>query len=143
MKIENNIFIKAGYDPVFEVTNDIERWPEFFDEYSGSEILERVGNKITFKLTNKEGKSWISWRVLEKENNRCHAERMDPLFPFKFMNLEWVYELIDGGVNMIWKQEFEMDEKSSYTDEQARDNMNRHSRENMKRIKEYIEKNHA
>ena len=44
---KNSITIKAPYDRVFDITNDIERWPDLFDEYKDAKILNREGNKIT------------------------------------------------------------------------------------------------
>lgn len=63
----NSIIISAGYDKVFDISNDIPRWTELFPgEYKKAEILRREGDKITFRLTDDEGKSWQSWRLLKK-----------------------------------------------------------------------------
>jgi aromatase len=136
---KNSITIDAPYDRLFDITNDIERWPELFEEYTEGRILNREGNKITFQLTNNQGNSWRSSRVLDKENKVCTAQREDPLFPFKYMNLKWTYEERDEGVQMTWEQDFEMDPKAKYNDAQAEELINKHSVENMKRIKELIE----
>ena len=72
---KNSITIKAPYDRVFDITNDIERWTELFDEYKEAKIISREGNKITFQLTNNQGNSWRSWRILDKENRVCTAQR--------------------------------------------------------------------
>jgi len=136
---KNSIFINAPYDVVFDITNDIERWPELFDEYAAAKILARDGNKITFQLTNKEGKSWRSSRILDKPGRRCTASREEPMFPFKHMNLLWTYTEKDGGVEMTWEQDFEMDDKAPVDNETAVKRINEHSRLNMQRIKEIIE----
>ena len=136
---KNSITITAPYDRVFDITNDIERWPELFDEYTEGKILNREGNKITFQLTNKQGNSWRSSRILDKENKICTAQREDPLFPFKYMNLKWSYEEGKEGVKMTWEQDFEMDPKAKFNDAQAEELINEHSIENMKRIKKLIE----
>ncbi|HIC90768.1 MAG TPA: polyketide cyclase [Syntrophaceae bacterium] len=138
-RTENSILIKAPYDTVFDVTNDIERWPELFEEYKQAKILKREGNKITFQLTNKEGHTWRSSRVLDKEHYQCTAEREEPKFPFKYMKLKWLYENVSDGVKMTWIQEFEMDPKAKYTDDQVVNLINKHSVENMQRIKKIIE----
>lgn len=138
-RTENSIIIKAPYNRVFDITNDIERWPELFAEYKEAKILKREGNEITFQLTNQEGHSWRSSRILDKENKVCTAQREEPLFPFKYMNLKWTYEEGEEEVKMIWVQDFEMDPKAKYNDAQAEELINKHSVENMKRIKELIE----
>ncbi|MBW2221838.1 MAG: SRPBCC family protein [Deltaproteobacteria bacterium] len=136
---KNSITIKAPYDRVFDITNDIERWTELFEEYTEAKIISREGNKITFQLTNNQGNSWRSWRLLDKENRVCTAQREEPLFPFKYMNLKWTYEEGGEDVKMTWEQDFEMDPKAKFNDEQAEELINKHSVENMKRIKELIE----
>jgi aromatase len=135
----NTIFIKAPYDKVFDVTNDVERWPTLFNEYTDAKILAREGDKITFQLTNKEGKSWRSSRTLDKVGHRCTARREEPMFPFKRMELLWTYSEINGGVSMTWEQDFEMDEKAPVDNETAVMRINEHSKLNMQRIKKIIE----
>ena len=136
---KNSIFINAPYGSVFDITNDIERWPELFDEYSDAKILSREGNKITFQLTNKEGKSWRSSRILDKPGHKCASKREEPMFPFKYMDLLWTYVEKDGGVEMTWEQDFSMDEKAPVDDTTAETRINEHSKKNMQRIKEIIE----
>jgi len=137
---KNTIFINAPYDMVFDITNDIERWPELFDEYTEGKILACEGNRITFQLTNKEGKSWRSSRLLDKPGHKCTAKREEPMFPFKHMDLFWTYVEKDGGVEMTWEQDFEMDEKAAVDNDTAVMRINEHSRKNMAGIKEIIEK---
>ena len=55
------------------------------------------------------------------------------------MNLKWTYEEGREDVKMTWEQDFEMDPKAKFNDEQAEELINKHSVENMKRIKELIE----
>jgi aromatase len=136
---KNNIFIRAPYDRVFDISNDIERWPELFDEYTEAKIISRDGDRITFQLTNKEGKSWRSSRLLDKPRHRCAAQREEPMFPFKYMNLLWTYEEVDGGVSMTWEQDFEMDDKAPVDNDTAAARINEHSKKNMERIREIIE----
>jgi len=136
---KNSVFIKAPYDKVFDISNDIERWPELFNEYSEAKVLAREGNNITFQLTNKEGKSWRSSRVLDKAGYKCTAKREEPMFPFKHMELLWTYVERDGGVEMTWEQDFEMDDKAPVDNSTAETRINEHSRVNMERIKGIIE----
>ena len=138
----NTITINAPYDVVFEISNKIERWTELFgDEYVKAEVLERKGNEITFRLTDDEGKSWVSKRWLYKDLKFAYASRHEPMFPFKYMKIMWLYNETPDGIQMIWIQDFEMDPKfTKFTAEQIEGFVNEHSRHNMKIFKEVIEK---
>ena len=136
----NSIFIEAPYDLVFDVSNDIEQWPQFFkNDYPYAKIVERVDNKIVFQLTNAENKTWTSWRLLFKDQKFAYAERLDPLFPFLYMKLIWLYTPKNNGIEMTWIQHFQMDPTAPRNDEQAEVFVNNHSRENLKNFKEIIE----
>lgn len=136
----NSIVINAPYDRVFDLSNDISRWKEFFKEYTDSKLLETKGNKITFQLTHENGSSWKSYRLLFKEDKFTYACRLDPMFPFAYMKIIWLYREVEGGIEMTWIQDFKMDKKAKYTDSQVEEAINKHSQENLKRFKEIIEK---
>lgn len=138
----NEVIINAPYDLVFEVSNKIERWTELFgDEYVKADVLERKGNEITFRLNDKDGKSWVSKRWLDKEHRYAIASRHEPMFPFKFMKIVWFYIEEKDGIKMIWIQDFEMDPGfTKFTPEQIEGFINEHSRHNMKIFKKVIEK---
>jgi len=137
----NSIVINAPYDLVFDISNDIPRWTQLFgDEYRGAEILEKKDNKITFKLTDDEGKSWVSWRFLFKDKFFTYSERHDPKFPFKYMKIVWLYTQKPEGIDLTWIQHFEMDDKAKFNDEQVEGFINKHSKDNLKIFKEVIEK---
>ncbi|MCG8429801.1 MAG: polyketide cyclase, partial [Candidatus Omnitrophica bacterium] len=132
------------YEKVFDISNDISRWTELFgDEYRKAEVLSTEGNKITFRLTDEEGKSWVSWRLLCKEHGFAYAQRHEPLFPFSHMKLIWLYTPVPDGILMTWIQDFEMDEKAKFTNEQVEGFINEGSQANMKIFKEIIEKESA
>jgi len=138
----NSIIINAAYEKVFDISNDIPRWTELFGgEYQKAEVVKKEGNKITFRLTDDEGKSWQSWRLLFKEKYLAYAEREEPKFPFKFMKIIWLYNLKPEGVELVWIQHFEMDQKAKFNDTQVEGFINAHSKDNLKIFKEAIEKN--
>jgi aromatase len=125
---------------VFDISNDIERWTELFGgEYKESKIIERTGNKITFRLTNNEGNSWQSFRLLFKDHKYTYAEKLAPQFPFKYMKIIWLYTPTDDGVLMSWIQHFEMDDKAKFTDEQVEKMINEGSTTNLAIFKRIIE----
>lgn len=137
----NSIVIKAPYNLIFDISNQIERWTELFgDEYVKAEVLERKDNEITFRLTDDENKSWISKRWLYKDLKFAYASRHEPMFPFKYMKIVWFYHEQEDGVKMTWIQDFEMDPKfTKFTPEQIEGFINEHSQHNMKIFKKVIE----
>jgi len=137
----NSIAINAPYEKVFDISNDIERWTELFGgEYKEAKILKREGNKLTFKLTDDEDRSWQSYRILNKEHKFAYAQKLPPEFPFKYMKIIWLYTPSPEGVIMTWIQHFTMDGKAKFNDEQVEGMVNKHSQENLKIFKDIIEK---
>ncbi len=138
----NSIIINAPYDLVFDISNQIERWTELFgDEYVKADVLERKGNEITFRLNDKDGKSWVSKRWLYKDLKFAYASRHDPMFPFRYMKIIWLYNEVADGIEMIWIQDFAIDPQfTKFTEEQIEGFINEHSRHNMQIFKEVIEK---
>ena len=137
----NSIVINAPYDLVFDISNDIERWTELFGgEYTEAKVLARSGNKITFQLTDDEGNSWQSFRLLFKDSYFAYAQKKEPTFPFKYMKIIWLYTPESDGIQMTWIQDFTMDEKAKFNDEQVEGFINKHSQDNLKIFKEVIEK---
>ncbi|MFH1877031.1 MAG: SRPBCC family protein [Candidatus Omnitrophota bacterium] len=137
----NSIVINAPYEKIFDISNDITRWTELFGgEYKKAEVVKKEDNKITFRLTDDEGRSWQSWRLLLKEKYLAYAEREEPKFPFKFMKIIWLYTERPTGIEMTWIQHFEMDEKAKFNDEQVEGFINKHSKDNLKIFKEVIER---
>ena len=136
----NSIMINAPYDFVFDISNTIPRWTELFGgEYKETVVLRKEGNKITFKLTDNEGRTWQSFRLLLKENYLAYAEREEPKFPFEFMKIIWLYTPRSEGIELTWIQHFKMDSKAAFTDEQVEGFINQHSKENLKIFKAVIE----
>ena len=137
----NSVLINAPYERVFDISNDIERWTELFGgEYKEAKILKREDNKLTFRLTDDEGNSWQSYRILNKEHKFAYAQKLPPEFPFKYMKIIWLYTPTQEGVMMTWIQHFTMDDKAKYNDEQVEGFINKHSQENLRIFKDIIEK---
>ena len=136
----NSIIINAPYEKIFDISNDISRWKELFEEYTASDVLETKDNKIIFKLTQQNGNSWKSYRLLFKQDKFAYACRIEPMFPFEYMKIIWLYREVEGGVQMTWIQDFKMDSKAKYTDSQVEELINKHSQDNLKLFKEIIEK---
>lgn len=138
-----SITIHGDADQIFAITNDITRWPQLFKEYSHARVLslQRDGRfaKLEFELTNEEGQTWRSWRILDFQERVAIAQRGTPKFPFLYMHLTWLYEPVEGGVQMTWIQDFEMDPNAPVTNEQALARMVSHMQENQKHFKQVLE----
>ncbi|PRZ12690.1 polyketide cyclase/dehydrase/lipid transport protein [Laceyella sediminis] len=98
-RIENSIIVERDFDTTFDLTNDIELWTKLFTEYKEAKVLEKNGNEVLFQLTTypegeRPSRTWVSRRIIDKENKQATAERLDPKFPFKYMNIRWSYEVI-------------------------------------------------
>ncbi|MEU5996847.1 SRPBCC family protein [Streptomyces sp. NPDC047197] len=142
-RIENSVVIEADAQRVFEITNDIGRWPDLFDEYSHAKVVseERDGRwtEILFELTNPEGSTWSSWRLLDHRELTAVAERRDPLFPFRYMHLKWSYRQVPEGTLMTWVQDFEVDDAFDVPLPTVVERMQLHTRQNQAGIKRKIE----
>ncbi|MGW7074125.1 SRPBCC family protein [Streptomyces sp. NPDC054866] len=142
-RIENSVVIEADALSVFETTNDIARWPDLFDEYQHAKVVsqERDGRwtEILFELTNPEGSTWSSWRLLDHRELTAVAERRDPLFPFRYMHLRWSYRQVPEGTLMTWVQDFEVDDAFDVPLPTVVERMQLHTRQNQAGIKRKIE----
>ncbi|PGK36716.1 SRPBCC family protein [Bacillus cereus] len=141
-RIKNSIFIEQVPQKVFDLTNDIENWPQLFNDYSDAKVLKKeVDTKFTkleFQLSNKLS-SWVSTRILDKKGLIAYAQRIDPMYPFQYMHLTWKYEKKENGTLMTWTQDFELDEKFPDSLNVVVNRMNQHTIDNQIRIKNIIE----
>ena len=140
---EASIVINAPMDLVWEMTNDLERWPTLFSEYASLEVLERNGDTVRFRLTmhpDENGKiwSWVSERTSDVKARTVKARRVET-GPFEYMNIEWYYEEVPGGTEMRWVQDFHMKPQAPVNDQQMEDNLNKNTKIQMAVIKDKIE----
>lgn len=142
-RIQHEIRIERPPAEVFAVTNDIDNWHTLFNEYGSSHVIKREDagrfTKLVFRLKNNEGAEWQSWRILDTVELVAIAEREEPLFPFTYMHLRWTYTPVDGGTQMTWTQDFELDPAIGVPESAVVTRMDAHGRENQRRIKEIIE----
>jgi len=140
---DNRIVIDAPVDLVWDMTNDLESWPELFSEYAKIEILEIVGDAVRFRLTmrpDENGRvwSWVSERTPDAERHRVLAYRVET-GPFEYMRIRWDYTEVEGGVEMRWRQEFAMRPLAPLDDAAMMDRLNRNTAREMARIKGIVE----
>lgn len=113
MIIKNTILIPFSCEitSFFDLTNNVQLWPELFEEYTKVEIIEKKENYYKFRLyTLHEGQeiSWISERTMDYHNFVTLGQRISPMFPFSKMNLKWEYLQTKNGIEMTWIQNFEI-----------------------------------
>jgi aromatase len=140
---DNEIVIKAPLDLVWDMTNDLESWPELFSEYASVDILGRDGDTTTFRLTmhpDEDGKvwSWVSEREAARDVQTVWARRVET-GPFAFMNIRWEYEELAEGTRMRWTQDFEMRPDAPVDDDGMTEHINRNSKIQMELIRDKIE----
>lgn len=140
---DNSIVIKAPLDLVWDITNDVESWSSLFSEYSISEIVERRGNTVRFRLAlhpdeNGTVWSWVSERTADPESKTVRSARVETGV-FKYMALFWEYLQEDDGVRMRWVQDFEMKPIAPINDEQMTARLNTNTAIQMQLIKEKVE----
>jgi aromatase len=143
-RTENEIVINAPLSQVWDITNDVEKWPNLFTEYASAEILERQGNTVRFRLTmhpDNNGKvwSWVSERTTDPVGHTVKAHRVET-GPFDFMNIWWDYQEVPGGTKMRWVQEFHMKPDAPVNDDWMENNINTNTKTQMSIIKEKVEK---
>ncbi|MFI1165950.1 SRPBCC family protein [Streptomyces sp. NPDC020801] len=141
---ENEITIAAPVGLVWDMTNDVEKWPELFSEYASAEILSQEGAKCTFRLTmhpdeNGTVWSWVSEREPDRATLTVKARRVET-GPFDHMDIRWRYEEVPAGTRMIWTQDFAMKPDAPVDDDWMTDNINKNSKVQMALIREKIEK---
>jgi NAD(P)-dependent dehydrogenase (short-subunit alcohol dehydrogenase family)/ribosome-associated toxin RatA of RatAB toxin-antitoxin module len=140
---DNSIVIQAPLDLVWEMTNDLARWPELFSEYASVDVIARHGDKVTFRLTmhpDEEGRvwSWVSERTPDQASRTVNARRVET-GPFEFMHIHWEYTEVPDGVQMRWIQDFHMKATAPANDAQMTEHLNTSTRVQMERIKQKVE----
>lgn len=141
---QNEITIAAPLELVWDMTNDLERWPQLFSEYASVEILSRQGRKTTFRLTmhpdeNGTVWSWVSEREPDRDTLTVKARRVET-GPFAHMDIVWRYEEVADGTRMVWTQDFAMKPDAPVDDDWMTDNINKNSKVQMALIRDKIEK---
>ncbi|MDG4820756.1 SRPBCC family protein [Asanoa sp. WMMD1127] len=140
---DNAVVIDAPMDLVWDMTNDVESWPELFSEYAAAEILEREDATIRFRLTmhpDEEGRvwTWVSERTPDPLTRTVRAHRVET-GPFEYMNIFWEYAPEGAGVRMRWVQDFHMKPGAPADDAGMTAHLNRNTLVQMDRIKRLVE----
>ncbi|WP_018681696.1 SRPBCC family protein [Actinokineospora enzanensis] len=140
---DNSVLIDAPLDLVWRMTNDVASWPGLFSEYAATEVLDRRGDTVLFRITmhpDEQGRtwSWVSERTQDRAAGSVRAHRVET-GPFKYMSLFWEYEETERGVVLRWVQDFEMKPTAPVTTVDMVARINRNSAVQQKLIKERVE----
>lgn len=140
---ENSVLIDAPLELVWDVTNDVAGWPDLFTEYAETEILDRRGETVRFRLTmhpDEQGRvwAWISDRTVNVADRTVHAHRVET-GPFRYMQIYWRYEETPEGTRMTWVQDFSMKPQAPVDDQGMTERLNTNSPIQMDVIRRKIE----
>ena len=140
---DNSVLIDAPLDLVWDMTNDIESWPELFSEYAAAEVLTRQGNTVTFRLTmrpdgNGVSWSWVSERTADPTTMTVRSHRVET-GNFEHMDIFWEYRRESGGVRMRWVQDFHLKPSAPIDDPAMTERLNANSGIQLRLIKKKIE----
>jgi len=141
---DNSITINAPLDLVWDMTNDVESWPDLFSEYASAEILHRTGDTVRFRLTmhpdeNGAVWSWVSERTADRASRTVSAHRVET-GPFAYMRIRWTYDETPDGTRMRWIQDFRMKPGAPVDTAGMTDRINTNSVVQMTRIRDLVEK---
>ncbi|GGQ78721.1 MULTISPECIES: SRPBCC family protein [Kitasatospora] len=140
---DNTILINAPVDLVWDMTNDLEQWPQLFSEYASVDVIDRQGQRVKFRLTmhpdeNGQVWSWVSERETDRDALSVRARRVEP-GPFEFMEIRWEYEDLAQATRMRWVQDFAMKPTAPVDDLQMTDMINQNSKVQMELIRAKVE----
>ena len=90
-------------DLVWDLTNDVETWPELFSEYRSAEVIDRTGDTVRFRLTmhpDDAGNawSWVSERTTSRATRTVRAQRVETGW-FEYMQILWS----SGPHRTVWR----------------------------------------
>ena len=140
---ENSIQIRAPFDVVWSITNDLEHWPGLFSEYAAVDIVHRTGDTVRFRLTmhpdeNGTVWSWVSERTMDRGARTVRAHRVET-GPFEYMNIRWDYTIEGEYTRMTWYQDFQMKPTAPVDDDGMRRRIDTNSKVQMELIKDKVE----
>ena len=138
--ITRSIIVNAPVEVTFDVSNRIDEWSKMIPEYLETEILGYEGRKIWFRLTNQDGATWTSWRMLHRPYI-AYAERHDPVAPFEYNHITWLYQGLPGNTRtqMTWDMCFELGAERKHEEEAWQARMAEHTETNQRAMADYIE----
>lgn len=107
MLTESHITIRAPRQRVFEVTSDVESWPEHLPHYRYVRVMERTEGAAVLKMACWRGVIPIAWTSRFSVHPEAWEIRFEHLRAWtKGMRVVWRYEeLADGGTAITLSHE--------------------------------------
>ncbi len=101
MHTSNTILINAPREKVFEVTCDLERWPEILPHYRYIQFLEKGPERSRVKMAAMRGALPISWESIHIIDRQAVEQRFIHLKKWtKGMEVVWKYVEVPEGVQI-------------------------------------------
>jgi aromatase len=135
--------IAAPMEEVWRITNDVPGWTTLFSEYADATVLGHDGATVRFRLTthpddNGVSWSWVSERTPDPATRTVRARRVET-GAFAFMDIQWTYTPVPGGVEFTWVQDFAMKPDAPVDDDWMTANITANSLVQQARIRHLIE----
>ncbi|TVL89485.1 SRPBCC family protein [Streptomyces sp. SAJ15] len=142
-RVDNSIVIQAPIDLIWEITNDVESWPDLFSDYATAEILVREGNTTQFRLTLHPDDcgsywSWVSERTVDPATRTVRSRRVET-GPFESMASVWEFTEVGSGTQMRWVDEFHLKAEAPASAEAMAAHINRSTQLQLRGIRDRIE----
>ncbi|MFC7440320.1 SRPBCC family protein [Laceyella putida] len=144
-KTHHSIEIHAPIDYVFDLMNDIEKWPSLFTQFEKVEVLSKGDDRIEFVLQTSpdeegNGHAWTILCHIDEDHYQVFFSKKDP-YPLSYIKIKSTYDPMNDYLTvMTWKKEFDVDPKSNVNVEQVEEYINKMSEIQIVIVKEQIER---
>lgn len=94
-QISRNALVMYSCQAIFDLVNDIERYPEFLPNFSGAKLIERADSYMIGSVEIKKGpicKAFTTKNTLSAPGSIA-MELVDG--PFKFLTGQWTFSALD------------------------------------------------
>jgi ribosome-associated toxin RatA of RatAB toxin-antitoxin module len=96
IQTKSEVIINANLTKVFDISADIEKYPEFIPVYKEVKILERKGNTLIVQRIGIVNNKQVRWKSEIKINPYHSIEAVQLQGPLKGMKVVWQFERIDN-----------------------------------------------
>lgn len=106
--IEDSIIIKGELEDIYNLAQQVERYPEFIPGYLESRIVEfRDGKPVIKRVTLVNGKP-LGWRSIAsfQKNGLIEFEQIEGRL--KGMRAKWIFEEVPEGTKVVITHDFKL-----------------------------------
>jgi len=137
--IKHSLVVNTPATFAYAISNDVEQWPRFLEDYSSVTTISVEGRKRYFRIQHAIGNEWTFWRITEPSLLFAYTERYEPMLPFKYVHIIWTYVPNDESTEFIWDLEFELENGSIDEENQWTERLTSHTVRNHHKMKDFIE----